>query len=110
MPNTIACLLEARHAGTSNATVFTASAKTIIDKCTATNTTPAADVTLAVHIVPNGGTRSSANRTMFVTIEAGKCYLCGELVGHILEQGDAIHFIAGQASAISVRASGRVAQ
>jgi hypothetical protein len=106
MAVTIRALIETKHAETGQTAQFTASARTIIDKFTATNTS-GSDASLAVHLVPSGASASNSNKVLAVDIEAGKAYLCAELVGHILEAGDQISTRAGAASAIAIRASGR---
>ena len=84
-----------------------ASTRAIIDKATVTNTV-GSSVTITVNIVPAAGAVSDANRVIATrAIAAGECYTCPELVGHILEPGGFISTLAGTASALSLRISGR---
>jgi hypothetical protein len=78
--------------------------KTAIDKFTATNT-GGANATLTVHLVPSGGAAGAAN-AFTKTIAPGASWPFPELVGHVLEAGDAISTIASVAT-VSIRASGR---
>jgi hypothetical protein len=101
-------LLEAKYAENSQTTQYTATGvKAIIDKFTATNGTGVA-ATLAVNLVPSGGTASASNLVLFTkSIAAGETYSCPELVGQILSAGDFISTNAGTATAIVIRISGR---
>lgn len=103
---TIRALFQAKHAAVSDTVQFTAGKATIIDKFTANNTSTSA-ATLVVYLVEAGGAASPSNKQLSISIDAGKSYLCGELVGHVLETGDQIVTLAGTATAISIRASGR---
>jgi hypothetical protein len=106
MTVTLKCLIPAAHVPAAATTLFTATAKTIIDKFTVSNT--GAQTTVEVHIVPAGGSANPSTVVLpAVTIEAGRAYLCAEMVGHILEIGDSIVAEAAVASTISIRASGR---
>jgi hypothetical protein len=106
MPVTPRCLIETKHAPGAVAQQFAATAKTIVDKFTATNT-GTNEATLTLHLVPSGATVGPSNKVLEVLIEQGKAYLCAELVGHILEPGDVIAGGADVASTIAIRASGR---
>jgi hypothetical protein len=106
---TLKVLIQGVHVTTSAVAYHAASALTIIDKFTASNTS-GSDATLTVHLVPSGGSAAAGNKVLpSVNVEAGKVYLCAELVGHDLEAGDSIVALASVGSAISIRASGRVA-
>lgn len=84
-----------------------ANAKTMIDKVTVTNTTAAA-VTFSCNLVPEGGAVADANAVIKdKSVAAGDTYVCPELVGHVLEAGDAISMIASAATSLTIRASGR---
>jgi len=84
-----------------------ASVKTMIDKVTVTNTTGAA-VTFSCNLVPSGGAVGDANAIIKdKTVAADETYACPELVGHVLEAGDAISMIASAAASLTIRASGR---
>lgn len=106
MTTTLAALIEAQDAPTSQTTEYTSTdVKTTIDKFTAHNTT-GAGITLAVNLVPSGGSAGSTNLKLNKTIQPGQTYTCPELVGHVLEDGDFISMIAG-ATGLTIRASGR---
>jgi hypothetical protein len=108
MTTTVKPLISSKYAEDSLTEQYIAvSCKTIIDKFTATNET-AGNVTLSVYLVPTGGAADLTNRTLPARpIAPGECYTCPELVGHTLEPGGYISTIAGTASAITIRASGR---
>lgn len=101
-------LLEAKYAENSQTTQYTATGvKTIIDKFTAANDT-GSTATLKVNIVASGGSASASNLVLATkSIAAGETYTCPELVGQILSAGDFISTLAGTASAIVIRISGR---
>lgn len=81
--------------------------KTMIDKVTVTNTTSAA-VTFSCNLVPAGGSVADASAIIKTkSVAAGETYVCPELVGHVLEPGDAISMIASTADSLTIRASGR---
>ena len=86
---------------------YIASVKTMIDKVTVTNTTGDA-VTFSCNLVPSGGAVGDANAIIKdKAVATGETYVCPELVGHVLEPGDAISMIASAASSLTIRASGR---
>lgn len=89
-------------------TQFTASSKTIVDAASVTNTSASA-TTLDMSIVPNGGSAGNENRSIEArNIRSDETYLCPELIGQTLEPGDFISALAGAASALNIRISGRV--
>lgn len=109
MTVTAKCLLEAKLAENAQTTQYTApvGTRTIIDKCTATNTT-ASPVTIAWNIVPNGSAAAAANTIVQTkTIAANATDTTPEMVGQIMGPGDAISTLAGTASAVVIRISGR---
>lgn len=108
MTTTPKALIESKFAETAETAQYPSTdCKTSIDKFTATNVT-ALNATIAVSIVPAAGTAGPSNRIGFTkTIPPGKVDLFPELVGHILESGDYISTLAGTASAIVIRSSGR---
>lgn len=108
MTVTARVLIPAKLAENAQTTQYTSTnAKTIIDKFTATNQT-AAPVTLSINVVTLAGTAGAANLVVKTkSIAEGETYLCPEIVGQILGIGDFISTIAGAASAITIRASGR---
>lgn len=109
MTVTATVLIEAKNAESAQTTQYTSTnVRTIIDKFTATNYSAGA-VTISVNLVPSAG--SAANSNLIVktkTLQAAECYTFPELVGQILEAGDFISTIAGAATSINIRASGRV--
>ena len=80
---------------------------TIIDKFTATNYS-GASATISVNLVTPTGTASDDNLIVKQrTLAASETYIFPELVGQILPSGGFISTIAGTASAINMRVSGR---
>lgn len=80
---------------------------TIIDKFTATNYS-ASPATISVNLVTAAGTASNDNLIVKAKIlQASECYTFPELVGQILSTSSFISTIAGTASAINMRVSGR---
>lgn len=108
MTVTAKVLIPAKTAENSQTTQYTStSVTTIIDKFTATNytTSPA---TLSVNLVTVSGSAGNDNLiTKTKTLQAGEVYTFPELVGQVLGSGDFISTIAGTASAVNIRASGR---
>ena len=88
--------------------MYTATGVTaIIDKFTATNYSATA-ATISVNLVTSGGT--AGNNDLIVktkTLQASETYTFPELVGHVLRPGGFISTLAGTASAINIRVSGR---
>ena len=102
-------LLGAKYAENSQTTQITSptGVRTLVDKFTATNVTASA-ATLSVNVVTSGGAASAANLILDgKSLAAHETYTCPELVGQILNAGDFVSTIAGTASAIVIRASGR---
>ena len=80
---------------------------TIIDKFTATNYGIAA-ATISVNLVISAGFSGNENLiTKTKTLQPSEVYTFPELVGQVLNPGDFISTIAGTASAINMRVSGR---
>jgi hypothetical protein len=80
---------------------------TIIDKFTATNYS-ASSATISVNLITATGTASNDNLIVKQrTLAASETYIFPELVGQILPSGGFISTIAGTASAINMRVSGR---
>lgn len=102
-------IIPAKQAEDSQTTQYTSTnVTTIIDKFTATNTTGVA-ATLSVNIIPDGGTASASNLIVDAqSVVANETYTFPELVNHTLAVGDFISTIADTASALTIRASGRV--
>ena len=101
-------LIPAKTAENAQTTQYTSTnVSTIIDKFTATNYSAAA-ATVSVNIVSSGG--SAGNDNLIVkakTLQPSETYTFPELVGQVLASGGFISTIAGTASAINIRASGR---
>lgn len=108
MAVTVKVLLPPKQLENAQTTQYTATnVKAIIDKATVTNTS-AANVTLSVNLVTSGGSAGSANLIMDArTIVPDETYLCPELVGQVLEAGSFISTIAGAATSLTMRVSGR---
>ena len=101
-------LIPAKTAENVQTTQYTATnVTTIIDKFTATNYNTAA-ATISVNLVTVLG--SAGNDNLIVktkTLQPAETYTFPELVGQVLASGGFISTIAGTASAINIRASGR---
>lgn len=108
MTVTVTVLVPAQTANNTQSTVYTATGVTaIIDKFTATNYSGTA-ATISVNLVTSGNT--AGNDDLIVktkTLQAGETYTFPELVGHVLRPSGFISTIAGTASAINIRVSGR---
>ena len=80
---------------------------TIIDKFTATNYSGTA-ATISVNLVTLAGSAGDSNLiTKTKTLQPSEVYTFPELVGQVLNSGSFISTIAGTASAINMRVSGR---
>jgi len=80
---------------------------TIIDKFTATNYS-ASVATISVNLVTLAGSAGNINLvTKTKALQPSEVYTFPELVGQVLNRGDFISTIAGTASAINMRVSGR---
>lgn len=108
MTVTVKALIPAKQAENTQTTQYTATnCKAIIDKFTATNTT-AANVTISVNLVTSGGSAAATNLIVDTrAIAPDETYTFPELVGQVLDSGGFISTIAGTASALTIRASGR---
>jgi len=108
MAVTVQVLVPAKTAENTQTTQYTANGvTTIIDKFTATNYS-AATATISVNLVTAAG--SAGNDNLIVktkALQAGETYTFPEIVGQVLSPGGFISTIAGTASAINIRASGR---
>ena len=103
----VKCIIPSKQLEAAQTNQYIASVKTMIDKVTVTNTTGAA-VTFSCNLVPEGGTVGDTNAIIKdKAVAAGDTYVCPELVGHVLEPGDAISMIASAATSLTIRASGR---
>ena len=108
MTVTVKVLIPAKTAENSQTTQYTASGVTaIIDKFTATNYSASA-ATISVNLVTAADTAGNQNLiTKTKTLQPSEVYTFPELVGQVLGIGDFISTIAGTASAINMRVSGR---
>jgi len=101
-------LVPAKTVEATQTTQYTANnVTTIIDKFTATNYS-GASATISVNLVTPTGTASNDNLIVKQrTLAVSETYIFPELVGQILPSGGFISTIAGTASAINIRVSGR---
>jgi hypothetical protein len=108
MAVTVKVLVPAKFAENTQTTQYTANGVTaLIDKFTATNISASA-ATISVNLVTTAGSAGNTNLiTKTKTLAASEVYTFPELVGQVLGNGDFISTIAGTASAINIRVSGR---
>jgi hypothetical protein len=108
MTVTVKVLVPAKNVENSQTTQYTATGVTaIIDKFTATNYSGSA-ATISVNLVTLSGSAGNSNLiTKTKTLQASEVYTFPELVGQVLGIGDFISTIAGTATAINMRVSGR---
>ena len=108
MTVTVKVLIPAKQAENSQTTQYTATnVKAIIDKFTVTNTS-ANNVTFSCNLVTVSGSAGASNLIIDTrTIVPDETYTCPELVGQALEPGGFISTIAGAATSLTIRASGR---
>jgi hypothetical protein len=101
-------LVPAKFAENAQTTQYTATGvNAIIDKFTATNISATA-ATISVNLVTSAGSAGNINLiTKTKTLQASEVYTFPELVGQVLGVSDFISTIAGTASAINIRVSGR---
>ena len=108
MTVTVKVLIPAKTAENSQTTQYTASnVTTIIDKFTATNYSASA-ATISINLVTAAGSAGNDNLiTKTKTLQPAEVYTFPEIVGQVLAASGFISTIAGTASAINIRASGR---
>jgi len=108
MTVTVKVLIPAKTAENSQTTQYTATGvTTIIDKFTATNYS-GSTATISVNLVTAADTAGNQNLiTKTKTLQPAEVYTFPEIVGQVLAPGGFISTIAGTASAINIRASGR---
>ncbi|WJZ48156.1 hypothetical protein [Phage DSL-LC05] len=101
-------IVPAKTVENTQTTQYTASnVVTIIDKFTATNYSASA-ATISVNLITSAGSAGNSNLiTKTKTLQPSEVYTFPELVGQVLNNGDFISTIAGTASAINMRVSGR---
>lgn len=108
MTVTVKVLVPAKTVENTQTTQYIATGvTTIIDKFTATNYNASA-ATISVNLVSVSGSAGNSNIiTKTKTLQPAEVYTFPELVGQVLNSGDFISTIAGTASAINMRVSGR---
>jgi hypothetical protein len=108
MTVTVTVLVPPKQMEASQTTQYTATnVRAIIDKATVTNTDTVSR-TFSVNIVTSGGSAGNANLVIDTrTVQPDETYLCPELVGHVLAPGGFISTIASNATALTLRVSGR---
>ena len=108
MTVTVKVLVPAKIVEATQTIQYTANGLTaIIDKFTATNYSANA-ATISVNLVTTSGTAGNLNLiTKTKTLQPAEVYTFPELVGQVLNPGDFISTIAGTATAINMRVSGR---
>jgi hypothetical protein len=101
-------IIPAKQAENTQTTQYTATnCRTIVDKFTITNTS-AANETITVNLVDNGGSASDGNTIIDTrTIAPQESYTCPEIVGHVIAPNGFISTLASAASALTIRATGR---
>jgi hypothetical protein len=101
-------LVPAKTAENTQTTQYTAQGvTTIIDKFTATNYSASA-ATISVNLVTVAGSANNDNLIVKTkTLLPNETYTFPEIVGQVLSPSGFISTIAGTASAINIRASGR---
>ena len=109
MAVTISNIIPAKTAESTQVTQYTSSGvQTIIDKFTATNYSVSA-ATISVNLVTAAGAAGNDNLIVKTkTLQPSETYTFPELVGHVIPNNGFISTIAGTASAINIRASGRL--
>jgi hypothetical protein len=108
MTVTVKVLIPAKIAENIQTTQYTATGvTTLIDKFTATNYSAVA-ATLSVNLVTSADAAGSQNLIVKTkTLQAGETYTFPEIVGAALAPSGFISTIAGTATSINIRASGR---
>lgn len=101
-------LVASKQAENAQTTQYTAvNCTAIIDKFTCTNTT-SGNVVFSINLVTSAGAAGAANRVMGPrSIAPNETYACPEAVGQVLLAGDFISTLAGAATSLTIRVSGR---
>lgn len=109
MAVSISNIIPAKTAESAQTTQYTSTnVQTIIDKFTATNYSATA-ATISVNLIASAGAAGNDNLIVKAKILLpSETYTFPELVGHVLPSNGFISTIAGTASAINIRASGRL--
>jgi len=108
MSVTVRVLIPAKTAEAAQTTQYISNnVTTVIDKFTATNFSGAA-ATISVNLVTGSGTADNSNLIVkSKTLQPSETYTFPELVGQVLNPSGFISTLAGTATAINIRASGR---
>ena len=108
MTTSLRVLVPAKIVENSQTTQYTATGvTTIIDKFTCTNYSGSA-ATISVNLVTSADTAGNQNLiTKTKSLQPAEVYTFPELVGQVLMSGGFISTIAGTATAINMRVSGR---
>lgn len=105
MTTTVSVLAQTAFAAAVETTLYTATGRrALIDKVSAYS---ASGGTLTLKVVPGGGAAGAGNVLASKTFAAGEAYGFPELVGLALGPGDSISEIAGAASTVTRRITGR---
>jgi hypothetical protein len=109
MAVTISNIIPAKTAESTQTTQYTSTGvQTIIDKFTATNYSAVA-ATISVNLITAAGTATDSNLIVETkTLQPTETYTFPELVGHVIPNNGFISTIAGTATSINIRASGRL--
>jgi len=109
MAVTISNIIPAKTAEATQTTQYTSTGvQTIIDKFTATNYSAVA-ATISVNLITAAGTATDSNLIVETkTLQPTETYTFPELVGHVIPNNGFISTIAGTATSINIRASGRL--
>ena len=108
MTVTVKVLVPAKIVEATQTTQYTANnVTTIIDKFTATNYSATA-AAISVNLVTVAGSAGNLNLiSKTKTLQPAEVYTFPELVGQVLNPGDFISTLAGTATSINMRVSGR---
>jgi hypothetical protein len=109
MAVSISNIIPAKTAEAAQTTQYTSNGvQTIIDKFTATNYSAVA-ATISVNLITAAGSATDSNLIVDTkTLQPSETYTFPELVGHVLPNNGFISTIAGTATSINIRASGRL--
>lgn len=107
-------IIPSKYAEASQSVQYTVSSpqnqtvKLVIDSFTVSNTGTSA-ATFSCNIVDDGNSADPSNEILPTTsIQPDQAYLCPELVGQTLEDGQFISTLCDTANALVIRASGRL--
>ncbi len=101
-------LVPSKQAENAQTTQYTAvNCTTYVDKMTVTNTT-SVNVTFSLNVVTSAGAAGAGNLIINLrSIAPKETYSCPEAIGQVLQPGDFLSTIAGAASSLTLRVSGR---